>query len=86
MKKTPIVIISVLLGAGRAKKGDPIDPEAGIWFYKKPGDAVTKGDVIATIHTGKQEAIPEAVRRLKEVCPVQSEKETGRPVIYEILR
>ena len=79
-------LISVLLGAGRAKKGDPIDPEAGIWFHKKPGDAISKGDVIATVYTGKKEALPEAVRRLKEVCPVRPEREAGRPVIYEILR
>ena len=36
-------IASVILGAGREKKGDPIDPSAGIILKKKTGDSVSKG-------------------------------------------
>ena len=39
---------SVLLGAGRLKKGDPIDPAAGIILRKKRGDFVRKGESLAT--------------------------------------
>ena len=42
-----IGIASVILGAGREKKGDPIDPSAGIVLKKKTGDYVKKGEPLA---------------------------------------
>ena len=39
------------LGAGRAKKEDPLDHAAGIVLNKKVGDKVTAGERLATIHT-----------------------------------
>lgn len=41
---------SVLLGAGRLKKGDPIDYAAGIVLHKKRGDFVRKGESLATFY------------------------------------
>lgn len=41
---------SVLLGAGRLKKGDPIDFAAGIVLHKKRGDFVHKGESLATFY------------------------------------
>ena len=40
----------VLLGAGREKKEDAIDPTVGIVVHKKIGDQIFKNDVIATIY------------------------------------
>jgi len=42
---------SVLLGAGREKKGDPIDHATGVVLHAKVGDRVSKGQVYAEIHT-----------------------------------
>ncbi|MBQ7566177.1 MAG: thymidine phosphorylase [Oscillospiraceae bacterium] len=42
---------SSLLGAGRAKKEDPIDYAAGLVLRKKTGDFVQKGEPIAVLHT-----------------------------------
>ncbi len=41
---------SVLLGAGRQKKGDPLDFAAGIILHKKRGDYVHKGESLATFY------------------------------------
>lgn len=41
---------SVLLGAGRQKKGDPLDFAAGITLHKKRGDYVKKGESLATFY------------------------------------
>jgi thymidine phosphorylase len=42
---------SVLLGAGREKKGDPIDHATGVVLRAKVGDRVPKGQVYAELHT-----------------------------------
>lgn len=55
-----IGLSSVVLGAGREKKGDPIDHSAGIMMIKKTGDEIRRGDVIATLHTNAKEKLDEA--------------------------
>ena len=46
---------SSLLGAGRMKKDDTIDPSAGIVLNKKTGDHVSAGEPIAVFYTNKQD-------------------------------
>jgi len=43
-------IVNLLLGGGRRKKEDSINPGVGIIFEKKVGERVGKGEVIATIY------------------------------------
>lgn len=45
---------SVDLGAGRQKKGDPIDHAVGIIVHRKVGDQVAQGDALFTIHANDQ--------------------------------
>ena len=59
-------ISSVALGAGREKKGDPIDPAAGIILERKTGDYVEKGDVIARLLTGDESRLDEGERIFRE--------------------
>ena len=53
---------AIMLGAGRAKKGDAIDPAVGILVHAKVGDKITKGQPLFTIHANNQ-ALVEPVRR-----------------------
>lgn len=39
-----------LLGAGREKKGDPIDPAVGIVIKKRIGDSVKEGEALCEVH------------------------------------
>lgn len=45
-----IGIASVMLGAGRTRKEDPINFAAGIVLNKKAGDAVQQGEALATLY------------------------------------
>ncbi len=45
----PFGIAAWRLGAGRARKEDPVDHAAGIDLHAKPGDAVTKGQPLFTL-------------------------------------
>ena len=38
------------LGAGRARKEDPVSPGAGVVLRVAPGDTVTAGQVVAELH------------------------------------
>lgn len=56
---------AVILGAGRETKDSKIDDTAGIYFYKKTGDFVEKGDTIARLCGNDREKVKEALEYLK---------------------
>lgn len=51
MNSFEIGMLGIELGAGRMKYTDSIDPKAGFIFFKKIGDEVKSGEVIAEIRT-----------------------------------
>ncbi len=53
MNSFEIGMFGIELGAGRMTYEDKIDPEAGFVYFKKVGDEVAQGDVIAEIRTNK---------------------------------
>ncbi|MDZ7332352.1 MAG: thymidine phosphorylase [candidate division KSB1 bacterium] len=65
-----IGLLSMELGAGRAKIGDPIDPTAGIVLCHKVGDRVERGEPLAEIYHSKvmnAEQIEHALRSAIEI-------------------
>jgi thymidine phosphorylase len=46
----PVGIAAWRLGAGRARKEDPVSPGAGVVLRVAPGDAVSAGQVVAELH------------------------------------
>ncbi len=65
---------SILLGAGRTKIDDPIDPKAGIVLRKKRGDYVGQGEPLAILYTDKEKIIHDAKQRIQKsfvVSPTQ---------------
>lgn len=81
-----IGLASVILGAGREKKGDPIDSSAGIVLKKKTGDRVEKGDTLAIFYTDDESKIEEAKREFFEAFTFGNKKPPVQKLIYRIIK
>jgi thymidine phosphorylase len=53
------------LGAGRARKEDPVQAGAGVVMHAKPGDTVTDGQHLLTLHTDEPERFDRALAALE---------------------
>jgi pyrimidine-nucleoside phosphorylase len=77
----------VVLGGGREKKEDSVDPSVGITVHKKVGDQVTAGEPLSTIHynsealaTGAKELIEESYR-IANAPPAEK-----RPLVHRVIQ
>jgi pyrimidine-nucleoside phosphorylase len=77
---------SVLLGAGRAKKGDPIDHAVGIMVHHKVGDHVERGQPLFTLHANRQPALEEARRYLAPALEWSEKPVQPLPLFYDVVR
>ena len=60
-----IAVAAWRLGAGRARKEDPVDFAAGVELHAKPGDAVKAGDKVMTLHTSDEAKFDRAFEALE---------------------
>ena len=67
------------LGAGRARKEDPVQAGAGIELHAKPGDRVEAGAPLMTLHTDEPERFERALASLEEAVEVTSGESTYAP-------
>lgn len=77
--------ISVMLGAGREYKDQQIDHSAGITVLKKTGDYVEIGDVLAILHTNRENVIKETTENYLNSLEFCNEKIEKPKLIYEVL-
>lgn len=63
----------VMLGGGRSKKGDLIDPAVGVMVHAKIGDKVELGQTIFEVHINKPEVIQESIDKLKAAIDIADE-------------
>ncbi len=78
----PIGVAAWRLGAGRARKEDPVQAGAGVTWAVVPGDPVRVGQLLATLHTDTPEAIPGAADLVRSAIVVGP---TTDPVVLEPL-
>ncbi|MBE6589272.1 MAG: pyrimidine-nucleoside phosphorylase [Ruminococcaceae bacterium] len=77
-------LASLLLGAGRNKKEDRIDPWAGIRLHAKTGDSVRRGDPIATLYASDDALFAHAAEVLLAATQI-GEQPQRRPLIYRVI-
>ena len=76
---------ALLLGAGRNRKEDIIDPTAGILLHAKTGDAVAKGHPLATLYASREELLDEAEAKLLASTTIGPERPADRPLILGVV-
>ncbi|MFG2842529.1 thymidine phosphorylase [Kitasatospora sp. NPDC048296] len=73
------------LGAGRARKEDPVQAGAGVEMHAKPGDTVVAGQPLLTLHTDTPERYDYAIEALAggiEVAPAGTAF-TPNPIVLD---
>ncbi|MDH6704462.1 thymidine phosphorylase [Kitasatospora sp. MAA19] len=73
------------LGAGRARKEDPVQAGAGVEMHAKPGDTVVAGQPLLTLHTDTPERYDYAIEALEggiEVSPAGTAF-TPNPIVLD---
>ena len=80
-------VASLVLGGGREKKEDTIDPAVGIVVHKKVGDAVHAGEPLATLRYNSNARLNEARRLLEESYAITSQAPVSqRPLIHSVIQ
>ncbi|WP_372672131.1 thymidine phosphorylase [Amycolatopsis kentuckyensis] len=74
------------LGAGRARKEDPVQAAAGVLCLAKPGDAVSAGEPLLELHTDTPDAVPSALAALEGGFSIAAEAPEPGPIVRETVR
>jgi len=74
---------SVALGAGRAKKGDPIDHAVGFLIHKKVGDKVEEGEPLFEVHANAEAKLVEGRDSALSAFSFSDEFVPPLPLFYE---
>jgi pyrimidine-nucleoside phosphorylase len=76
----------VILGGGRERKEESVDPAVGIVLHKKVGDAVTAGEPLATIYYNAETRADRARQLLEESYQISDTPEhEKRPLIHRVI-
>ena len=71
------------LGAGRARKEDPVQAAAGVSLHAKPGDRVIAGQPLLTLHTDTPERFGRAREALDGAWVITDQAVPAAPVIID---
>ncbi|MGH2775375.1 MAG: thymidine phosphorylase [Actinomycetota bacterium] len=74
------------LGAGRARKEDPVSPSAGVVCFRKPGDEVSEGEPLLELHADEPGRFEPAVAALDGAIEIGREATEPQPMIIERVR
>lgn len=71
------------LGAGRARKEDPVQASAGVELHARPGDTVRAGQSLLTLHTETPERFERASEALEGAIEIGSEAPAATGIVLE---
>jgi len=73
------------LGAGRARKEDPVSASAGVMCLAKPGDKVAKGQPLLELHTDQSERLQWAREALENAIDIGDTTPAPLPMVVEVI-
>ncbi|HLK47527.1 MAG TPA: thymidine phosphorylase [Bryobacteraceae bacterium] len=76
---------SNMIGAGRDKKEDVIDPAVGIILEVKVGEKVDAGSVLCRIYYTREERVEEAAEMVEDAFRISAQKPDERELILEVV-
>lgn len=76
---------SIILGAGRQKMDDTIDPKAGIVLKKKISDRVEMGETLAVFYTDRENVVAAARERIAKAFKFTTVKPPPQPLILNVV-
>ena len=74
------------LGAGRARKEDPVSASAGVVCLKKPGDQVEEGEPVLELHTDEPARFAPALSALEGGIVIEDEAPAPQQLVIERIR
>ena len=74
---------AVTLGAGRAKKGDPVDHAVGFIIHKKVGDEVQEGEPLFEVHANDEMKLADARTEVLSAHQFSDKSVPSLPLFYE---
>lgn len=77
--------VAMLLGAGRKKKDDYIDPSVGVVLKKKIGDWVDVDEVLATIHYNDEDRYNLIKDNIQKAFYIRDKKPKKKPIIRLVI-
>ncbi len=86
MDALPFGIAAWRLGAGRARKEDPVIHAAGIDLAVKPGATVKRGDILFTLHANESARFERALEALDGGWEIGDNVVDRGPLIAEVIR
>ncbi len=73
------------LGAGRARKGDAIDPAVGVEVHHKVGDQVAADTALFTVHAADDTGLAQARALLARAVTVSAQPHEALPMFYDTI-
>jgi len=80
-----IGVASNMIGAGRDRKDDPIDPAVGIILEVKVGEKVDAGSVLCRLYYTKEDHVEEAADMVEDAFRISAQKPDERELILEVV-
>ncbi len=78
-------LATVTLGAGRARKGEPVDPRVGVVLQRKVGALVEAGEPIFTVHAADEASAQAAAREVLAAYAWSDEPVAPPPLTFEVI-
>jgi pyrimidine-nucleoside phosphorylase len=77
---------AVMLGAGRDRMQDPIDPAVGVILQSKVGDQVTAGSRLCALYYTDETRLPEAVQLVEDAFRLSAAPPESKDLVLDLVQ